>query len=158
MLKMKPLAYEKHDYNSYQAACSILTLSFSTFQLLKLFIISKFSVNTLVPPTTPRFGSRTAANLTVHPQFADGEIGFEEATVTVTEPENGRAKEINLAVFRDGTLYRAGLLWSIVGLKTSEDLRPTSGKLVFEKGNYNKLNIFGTMQSFYLYYEECYYI
>ncbi len=144
--------------NTIITATKLLVVSsLYPFQLLKLFIISKFSVNTLVPPTTPRFGSRTAANLTVHPQFADGEIGFEEATVTVTEPENGRAKEINLAVFRDGTLYRASLLWSIVGLKTSEDLRPTSGKLVFEKGN-NKLNIFGTMQSFYLYYEECYYI
>ncbi|CAB4034949.1 G- coupled receptor 98-like, partial [Paramuricea clavata] len=88
--------------------------------------------NTLVPPTTPRFGPRTSANLTVHPQYADGEIGFEEVSVTVTEPENGRPKEINLAVFRDGTLYRASLMWSIIGVKTSQDLNPTSGSLVFE--------------------------
>ena len=87
-----------------------------------------------MPPTTPRFGPRTTANLTVHPQYADGEIGFQEVIVTVTEPENGRPKEINLAVFRDGTLYRASLLWSIVGVKTSQDLNPTSGSLDFEKG------------------------
>ena len=77
---------------------------------------------------------RTTANLTVHPQYADGEIGFRETRVTVTEPENGQPKEINLAVFRDGTLFRASLLWSIVGVKTSTDLNPTSGRLVFEKG------------------------
>ena len=91
-------------------------------------------------PRTPRFGARTAANLTVHAQYADGEIGFQETRVTVTEPENGRAKQINLVVFRDGTLFRASLLWSIVGVKSSADLNPTNGNLVFEKGTV--LNIF----------------
>ena len=101
---------------------------------MKLFVVSQLLANTLVPPRTPRFGARTAANLTVHVQYADGEIGFQETRVTVTEPENGRAKQINLVVFRDGTLFRASLLWNIVGVKSSADLNPTNGNLVFEKG------------------------
>ena len=91
-------------------------------------------MKTLLPSTTPRFGFRTTVNLTVHPQYADGEIGFAKTSLTVTEPENGQPKKINLVVLRDGTFSRATLLWSIVGIKTSNDLKPTSGNLVFDKG------------------------
>ena len=90
-------------------------------------------MNTLVNSSTPRLGSRTTVNLTVHPRYADGEIGFELTRLAVTEPDGG-SKEVNLQVFRDGTFSRASLLWSIVGVTSSRDLNPTSGSLVFEKG------------------------
>ena len=89
-----------------------------------------------MPPATPRFGHRRTINLTVHSQYADGEIGFRDNEVTVTEPENGQPREVNLVVLRDGTLHEANLLWSIIGIKTSTDLNPTSGSLVFQKGTY----------------------
>ena len=98
----------------------------------KKYFIFDHTGNTLVPPTTPRFGHRTTINLTVHSQYADGEIGFRDSEVTVTEPENSLS--IHLVVLRDGTLHRANLLWSIVGVEISTDLLPTSGSLFFEKG------------------------
>ena len=98
----------------------------------KKYFIFDHTGNTLVPPTTPRFGYRTTINLTVHSQYADGEIGFRHSEVTVTEPENSLS--IHLVVLRDGTLHRANLMWSIVGMEASTDLLPTSGSLFFEKG------------------------
>lgn len=52
----------------------------------------------------------------------------------MAEPEGGQSNEVNLTVFRDGTLHRANLLWSVVSVKAGEDLYPTSGSLFFEKG------------------------
>lgn len=93
-----------------------------------------FLAKTLLPPITPRFGPRRTLNLVVHPQFADGEIGFEKKSMSVSEPEDGQPKDVKIKVVRDGTLYRANLLWSIIGVATTEDVRPTGGNITFENG------------------------
>ena len=93
-----------------------------------------FLAKTLLPPQTPRLGARESLNLTVDPQYADGEIGFEKTSVTVTEPDGVQPKEVKINVLRDGTLYKANLLWSIVDVKASTDVSPIDGSIAFENG------------------------
>lgn len=94
-----------------------------------------FIDNLLVQPKSPRLGPRSTVRLTVHAQFADGEIGFKSTMMSVNEPENGQTI-ITLPVVRDGTLHRASLSWSIIGADSGDDVLPTSGSLVFEKGSF----------------------
>ena len=98
-----------------------------------------FLAKTLLPPQTPRLGARQSLNLTVNPQYADGEIGFEKTSVTVTEPDGVQPKEVKIIVLRDGTLYKADLLWSIAGVKASTDVSPIDGSIAFENGKCRSL-------------------
>ncbi|NXA31973.1 GPR98 protein, partial [Eudromia elegans] len=107
-------------------------------QLEKVELVNRIP---LVPPVSPRLGEIRNISLRITPDIANGEIGFtSNLPIILSEPEDSPAKEVFIALHRDGTDGQATVFWSLKpsGLNqkavTHDDISPFNGSVVFLPG------------------------
>ncbi|XP_041464132.1 adhesion G-protein coupled receptor V1-like [Lytechinus variegatus] len=91
-------------------------LSLGAQFVITLVDVSLLSPTPILPPTSPRIGSKVTVSLPVTAAIANGEIGFDTLglVVDVREPQGPNPYELSLNLTREGTSGEAVVLWRIV--------------------------------------------
>nr|XP_006812422.1 PREDICTED: G protein coupled receptor 98-like protein isoform X1 [Saccoglossus kowalevskii] len=91
-------------------------------------------VETIIPTVSPRLGDKNMVLLTVTNDFANGEIGFNEANLqrVVNEPPGFVPLEVVLPLSREGISGDATVYWHSTG--TPQDIEPLNGTVYFPAG------------------------
>ncbi|XP_038076858.1 adhesion G-protein coupled receptor V1-like isoform X2 [Patiria miniata] len=129
-----------HPFQIPIKADSFLSLG-ATF-LVTLLSVRLLDHATLLPPSSPRLGDRTAVSLEVTSGVANGEIGFERPNqrLFVNEPDGTTPTLFPLDITREGTSGDATIYWRIVSspsypvTPTQEDISAFSGSVFIASG------------------------
>ncbi|XP_030832667.1 adhesion G-protein coupled receptor V1 isoform X3 [Strongylocentrotus purpuratus] len=91
-------------------------LSLGAQFFITLVDVSLLSPTPILPPTSPRIGSKVTVSLPITTAIANGEIGFNMfgLAVDVQEPMGPNPYELSLNLTREGTSGEAVVLWRII--------------------------------------------
>ncbi|XP_071506649.1 adhesion G-protein coupled receptor V1-like [Diadema antillarum] len=96
----------------------------------------------ILPPSSPRVGSKVVVTLPVTADMANGEIGFDQSglSVDIGEPEGLMPFELFLNLTREGTSGAAVVFWRIItpegsdGTASEDDYGSRNGSVSFAPG------------------------